>query len=478
MSEPLLLANGALKDRVVGFQTSQGLELQGSLLRLSPHAAAFEVYSADTLLRTSEVLQEFKIYSGGQPVYTGRAVVRELVNAGTVMICEANLDGSGFDAEFFQSAAQPEQLRERFNEFVHEWQKVCQVRPEFKVALADIQTFLIDLRRWGEQIELGIRSAPAAERVQRENETIVVLSPPIVSAINHLFAKFEDIAKSLGSESQPVHRNYAQRLLHPIVLRAPFASRAYLKPLGYAGDYEMVNMMLRDPKEGGSLFAKIFNVWLLQQDSAAAHRNRIEFLRERLVQESLRCMRLGRPMRILNLGCGPAGEIQKFLTEEGLADNAEFTLLDFNDETVNYATKVLGDLKRRLGRQTSITIEKKSVHRVIKDGGKPMVNIRERGFDFVYCSGLFDYLSDRTCKQLMNIFWSWTRPGGLVLATNVTPGSPNRGSLEMVLDWHLNYRSADQFSRVAPSETPADETRICSDDTGVNIFLEARKSDA
>jgi extracellular factor (EF) 3-hydroxypalmitic acid methyl ester biosynthesis protein len=78
----------------------------------------------------------------------------------------------------------------------------------------------------------------------------------------------------------------------------------------------------------------------------------------------------------------------------------------------------------------------------------------------------------------MNIFWSWTRPAGLVLATNVTPGSPNRGSLEMVLDWHLNYRSADQFSRVAPSETPADDIRICSDDTGVNIFLEARKSDA
>lgn len=473
-----MIANGASKDRVVGFQTSQGFELQGTLLRLSPHAAAFEVYGADTVLRTSEVLQEFKIYSRGQVVYTGRAVVRELVNTGTVVICEANLDDVGFDADFFLSVAQPDKVRDRFNEFVQEWQKVCQVLPEFKIALADIQTFLNDLRRWGEQIELGIRSLPAADRVQRENETIEKLQTQIVSAINHLFAKFEDIAKSLDSVSQPVHRSYAQRLLHPIVLRAPFASRAYQKPLGYAGDYEMVNMMLRDPKEGASLFAKVFNVWLLQQDSAAAHRNRIEFLRERLVQESLRCARRGRPLRILNLGCGPAGEIQKFLAEGAVADRAHFTLLDFNDETVAYTTRVLGDLKRRLGRRTEIAIEKKSVHRVIKDGSKPMANVPERGFDFVYCSGLFDYLTDRTCRQLMNIFWSWTRSGGLVLATNVTPGSPNRGSLEMVLDWHLNYRTADQFARIAPSEALADDTRICSDDTGVNIFLEARKSDA
>jgi extracellular factor (EF) 3-hydroxypalmitic acid methyl ester biosynthesis protein len=467
-----------LKASRVAFQSSQGHELQGGLLRLSRHAAAFELYSADVVLRTSQTLQEFRVYSHTQVVYSGRAVVRELVNAGSVMVCEVDLDDFSYDAAYFSSVTQTDQLRPRLGDFLGAWQKNWQVRPEFKVALADIQTFLVDLRRWVEQIELGIRSLPSADRLQKEKETIEKLSSQIVSVIDQLFAKFEDVAKSLDRESQPMHRSYAQRLLHPIVLCAPFAFRAYQKPLGYAGDYEMVNMMLRDPKEGESLFAKVFNVWLWQQGSAAAHRNRIEFLRERLGQETLRCLRYGRPMRVLNLGCGPAVEIQKFMAEGVLADHVQFTLLDFNDETVSYTTKVLGDLKRRLGRQTEIAIEKKSVHRVLKDGHKPMANCAEQGYDFVYCSGLFDYLSDRTCRQLMNIFWGWTRPGGLVLATNVTPGSPNRGSLEMVLDWHLNYRRPDQFARVAPNEAPADGTRIWSDDTGVNIFLEARKSDA
>jgi extracellular factor (EF) 3-hydroxypalmitic acid methyl ester biosynthesis protein len=477
MSEPLL-ANGESKDRVVAFHTSQGLKLEGGLLRLSPHSVAFEVYSAHSVLRTSEVLKEFKIFARGRTVYSGRAVVRVLVDAGTVQVCEANLDGSGFDADFFLLVAQPEKLRERFAEFFQEWQKVCQVLPEFKVALADIETFLMDLRRWSEQVELGISGTTETERMEKEQEAIEKLSPQMVSIIDELFVKFEEVAKSLDREAQPVHRSYAQRLLHPIVLRAPFAARAYHKPLGYAGDYEMVNMMLRDPKEGESLFARIFNVWLLQQDSAAAHRNRIEFLRQRLVQESLRCMRHQRPMRVLNLGCGPAGEIQKFLAEGAIADPVQFTLLDFNDETVHYTTRILGELKRRHGRHTEILVEKKSVHRVIKDGSKAMPDLAERGFDFVCCSGLFDYLSDRTCRQLMNIFWSWTRPGGLVLATNVTPVSPNRGSLEMVLDWSLNYRTTAEFRNVAPDEAPRDDTRIYGDDTGVNIFLEARKPDA
>lgn len=461
----------------VSFLNGLGSESRGTLLRLSRHGAAFELPGSEVVLRTSEALREFKIFAGERVVYSGRAVVRDLVNAGTAIVCEANLDDSSFDPEFFSFVAQPDLLRARFKEFVNDWQKVIQVQPEFKVALADIQTFLIDLRRWVEQIELGVRSSPVSDRVQLENAALDQLRGEVVPMLDSLFEKFEEIAMSLDSQEQAVHRSYAQRLLHPIVLCAPFAYRTYHKPLGYAGDYEMVNMMMRDPREGGSLFAKLFNVWLLEQDSASAHRNRVEFLRERLMQETLRCMRRGTPLKVLNLGCGPAGEVQKFLAES-IADHAQFTLLDFNDETVSYTTRVLGDLRRKLGRQTGIEVLKKSVHQVLKESTKPVVVGPDRGYDFVCCSGLFDYLSDRTCRQLTSIFWSWTRPGGLVLVTNVTPTSPNRGSLEMVLDWHLIYRNAERLATLAPAGAAPEDVRVYSDETAVNIFMEARKPDA
>jgi extracellular factor (EF) 3-hydroxypalmitic acid methyl ester biosynthesis protein len=96
-------------------------------------------------------------------------------------------------------------------------------------------------------------------------------------------------------------------------------------------------------------------------------------------------------------------------------------------------------------------------------------------FDFIYCAGLFDYLPDRTCKRLMSYFYQSLRPGGLVLATNVAPFSPNRGSLELILDWHLIYRDAARFAALQPEDAPEDSVRVQSDPTGVNIFLETRK---
>jgi hypothetical protein len=46
---------------LITFKTSQGLEVQATVLRVGPHAVAFEVYSARSVLRLSEVLTDFTI---------------------------------------------------------------------------------------------------------------------------------------------------------------------------------------------------------------------------------------------------------------------------------------------------------------------------------------------------------------------------------------------------------------------------------
>lgn len=47
--------------------------------------------------------------------------------------------------------------------------------------------------------------------------------------------------------------------------------------------------------------------------------------------------------------------------------------------------------------------------------------------------------------------------------------------MEHLLDWHLNYRRAGEFIKLAPSGAPPDSVRVIADDTGVNLFLEVRK---
>lgn len=127
-------ATGDQENSLAVFRTRQGVEVRATLLRVTRYAAACEVYSPDTVIQTSEALEDFRIFVNDQPVYSGRAVVRAYVNTGTFLVCSVDLDDFCFDAEFFKALSQEGRLRERFDDFMRQWQGVCKVLPEFKVA--------------------------------------------------------------------------------------------------------------------------------------------------------------------------------------------------------------------------------------------------------------------------------------------------------------------------------------------------------
>lgn len=56
-----MATNGEWKECLVVCKTGQGVELRGSLLRLTRFSVAFELYNPHAVLRTSEVLSDFRI---------------------------------------------------------------------------------------------------------------------------------------------------------------------------------------------------------------------------------------------------------------------------------------------------------------------------------------------------------------------------------------------------------------------------------
>ena len=466
-----------VKESLVLFQSSQGVELRANLLRLSRYLIVFEVYNPNAVLRLSEVLADFKVIVNERTIYSDRAVVANLLNTGSTVVCEAKLEEAGFIISSFSPLHADNRLYGRFDEFLGHWQQLYKVRPEFKVIIADMQTFLVDLRLWLEQVELSVRSVPSGNRLELELEAVREIGQTMVPAFDAMHETLETLSDQIEPELRPVHQTFSKRQLHPLVLCSPFAYRTYSKPLGYAGDYEMVNMIMRDPHEGSTLFAKLVNLWFLSQWPAKAHRNRIQYLKNCLRQESLRRARRGSPLRVLNLGCGPAREVQEFLAEDALADQAQFTLLDFNEETIEHASRTLEETKRRFARNCSIQFQKKSVHHLLREGAKPMVNGPQNQYDLIYCAGLFDYLSDKVCKQLVNYFLDRLAPGGLLAITNVDACKPFRHMLEFVLDWHLIYRNTRQSAFLIPEHLSPELVKIKRDPTTVNVFIEIRKPD-
>jgi extracellular factor (EF) 3-hydroxypalmitic acid methyl ester biosynthesis protein len=452
-------------------ETSQGLELRASLVHLSRHKVVFEVYHTQFALRTSEVLNNFRIMLSETPVYSGRAVVKGLINTGTIMVVEAELSEGWMDFDVVSLTEGINELPARYKEFLHRWYQFHKVLPEFKLWVAEVQTFLMDLRLWCDQIELGIRSSPAANRLDLELDVAARLAGGITESLNTFFERFEILAEKIEDASEPAHHAYIKRHLHPLVLCSPFAYRTFHKPLGYAGDYEMVNMLLRDAREGASLFAKLLNCWFIAQPPARAHRNRIEYLTGKLTEETLRVSAKGRSAQIFNLGCGPAAEVQRFIGESAVADRAKFMMLDFNEETLRFANTVLSESKQRHQRKTEIQLVKKSVMQILKTGSRAVPGAQ----DFIYCAGLFDYLPDRICKELLSILYDMLAPGGVLLATNVDCSNPIRNMLDYLLEWHLIYRTGAQMRTFAPEAAEANSVSVQADPTSVNVFLEVRK---
>jgi len=458
----------------VVFQTAEGLILRGTPLHLNRHAVVWKLHHPSLAPRLSETLNQFKIIFQERTVYAGRAVISNLVDAGIDIVCDATLDEASWAGLDFTAPPAAGQLTQEFKKFLGEWQKLYQVAPEFKVVLADLQIFLTDLRLWLEQVELGMRAAPATHRQSLEQKVTGELGPAILPLLTNFFEKFENQLRGLGPEQLPGHQAFARRQLHPLLLCSPFLYRCFAKPLGYAGDYEMVNMMMRAPLEGASLYAKIINLWFVRQPPAEAHRNRIQRLVKHIEEKAAQGARRGRPARILSVGCGPVHEVQEFLKESHLADHAHFTLLDFNQETLDYCQNTVTEAQTKFGRHTQFAFVKKSVQQIVKESARSDAATQ---YDLIYCAGLFDYLSDTVCQRLTDIFYGWLAPGGRLVTTNVDVCNPRRLTMDHIMEWHLFYRRSADLMALKPATAAADWCAVKSDPTGVNIYFEAQKPD-
>lgn len=460
---------------VVSGVNSQDITIRGTALRLSRQTVVFEIYAPSTILMLAEMLNDFTIVVQDRTVYFGRAVVRSLITTGSTEVCEAELSDGWTDIDVLIGLTERNRLAGEVQAHLQQWQKQYRVDSDLKLHVSDLQTFLMELRSWTGQVELGVRAAPTGDRGDLECQVTCEIADGAVPYLNGLFDKFEQLFERVEEPARALHRDFVRRQLHPLVLCAPFAYRTFCKPLGYAGDYEMVNMIWRNSPEGGSLYAKVLNTWFLRQPPAVAHRNRLQYLIEKLIEESTRARLEGRIARILSVGCGPGIEVGRFLEQQPVSDHAQFALLDFNEETLQHASAVLEQTRLRNHRRTTLTFLKRSVYQLLKESGRAVERSPQHRYDVVYCAGLFDYLVDSVCQRLMQIFHGWLAPGGLLILTNVDPSNPRRHTMETLLDWPLRYRRAGDLSRLLGRELPAQESVTRADLSGVNLFMEVRK---
>jgi extracellular factor (EF) 3-hydroxypalmitic acid methyl ester biosynthesis protein len=292
------------------------------------------------------------------------------------------------------------------------------------------------------------------------------VTEPLARELGDRLGEFELQARAIGDEG--LHAAFAQAELHPYLLDSPFAARTYTKPLGYAGDYEMVNMMLGESESAANgAFARLVDDVLTNVPVAHAHKNRISILERALIEEATSVNAAGRMCSILSMGCGPAMEIQHLLRRRELGGSI-LHLVDFNEQTIEYlGSRMNGSLAGPSNRPILKFFCQSLEEIATNDASDP----RRKTYDVVYCTGLFDYFADDMCRELVRRYLTWLRPGGVLITSNVHPSNPHRQCMEHLVEWFLVYRDEAQMRALAP---PAHSPRIFTDNTGLNVFSSIR----
>lgn len=457
-----------------------GCAIEAKVLRLSRHTVQAEVYDPNLALDPGCAIERLQVWVGEDCAYDGPAEMSKVIATGLNRICEFTMHGEWTGVPCATRSGRREQLDEEARGFIARWRNSRGIRPQFMLAVAGAEAFFRDLRDWMPKLELSW----TAEGPEEEHAAMNELLDRITPVMNEVLAPFEAEARRVPEEFMGIHAEYLRASLHPLLLCSPFVHRCFTKPLGFPGDYGIMNRMLGEPFEGEGLFARVINAWVIRSAAGDAYRHRVQFLENVLSTETARVAAdRGRTCQVLSLGCGAASEVQQFIRHDTNCEHASFTLLDFSSDAIRYAREQIAAAAEGSRRPAFVTAVEFSVQQMLAAGGRLLGNpsrqragMLERGrYDVIYCAGLFDYLSDRICRRLLEIFWVLGAPGSIIVASNFAPVNPIRAFMDYVLDWRLIYRDEPTVRALAANDTLDPDAKTIPAPGGVEVFLQMRK---
>lgn len=422
--------------------------------------------ATEPLVFAGDRVESLEVTIGERTLFRGSGTVRRISEDGARVVVGIELEGGGIDlAEFYRQG-----MRRSFAQRLHEFQEAAgrkvAIRENFKAWVADLRNDLEGLRSFLRAEEENYSSEDLSTRIETERQVLDELSPFICKQMFLARDQLAALAADFTEEEHAAHRAYIKAEVMHLVSEAPFIRRAYTKPLGYAGDYEMMNMLYRDHREGASLFAKALNVYVTAEEAAVANINRIEYLGN-LIRTRIAASNRER-VRIASIGCGPSQEISALLRQSPeLGARLEVALIDQEERAIAQCERELAPFARSTGLRVQFIRE--SLRKLLTTASLGDA-LGER--ELIYSAGLFDYLSDRTFRVLLSTLYDALSEGGLVAVGNVATGNPSRWTLEYLLEWFLNHRTPDELRALASNLSPAPSLmEVSSEPSGYNLFL-------
>jgi SAM-dependent methyltransferase len=348
----------------------------------------------------------------------------------------------------------------------------------YRRAVQDVATVLLHWRRLLDQREDDLRSSPSDQAPREIIQDLEEVSEKRLRA--DWFAtrsRANSEADRILSDAPAALRSakiLTETLVTPILACAPIWRRAYEKPRGYPGDFELMNYMYEETRCGDSVFARIMHQLGREERLAATVRNRRDLLARKIREATRRVaqQKLG-PVRITNIGSGPARELEDLVRSSGLDGRALVYLVDQDEAALAHAFERVTRASASFPDEIELRCRHVSFGQLLRQS---ILLDEFRNQDLIYSAGLLDYLPDGIAQTLVTRLVELLRPGGCVLVGNAAVDSGVRWVPDFVLDWSMIYRTREEMLSLAAQARGVESVSVEADDSRAWHFLLIRKA--
>ena len=451
-----------------------GGEWTGNVVDISKYGTSFVLDKDPPILRVGQTLGNFRLVIGTELVFEGKATTINLRKENDGLVVGISFQQNQVDLDKILYLGKESSLQQETIRNVISYQVSGKIDSAFKSEIADLRYFLENLKAGFERSEIQIKMEPGNKQEKLERCIIDSAGKHAYSIIHTSMKRISRVVTGFDKDLDDLHKDYFRRQLQELFLMDPFVNRSYKKPLGFAGDFEMMNILYRDCYEGETLFGKFLNNYSRRLPAAQAVRNRAPYMVNK-IQNVFKgtLLKKGRhiPM-ITSVGCGPAMEIQNFLSSSDTKRECEINLIDSDKNALLYCQDQILEIKASVRHKARIKFLHKSIVEIFKEDGEVLV---KRGQDLIYAIGVFDYLSTDVAKKLIRVLYELLSPNGILIVGNFDPINETRNYMDYAMDWYLIYRNGKEMMDLSTNLPPSSKSKIEKDPSGVNNFLVIKK---
>jgi SAM-dependent methyltransferase len=298
--------------------------------------------------------------------------------------------------------------------------------------------------------------------VKEEVQTLDIDQTDIDAYVKEIFAKngpdkedypvFYGLVDQIKAEDVESFRQKVE----PILNRDSLFGFSYTKPFGYSGDFFIIEKIYQYYVNPDERYRK-WDEFLHSAGAVIAVRNRKTLAIK--IFEQLNEKAMGLRQDVLILGSGPVTETFEFF-ERNQNNSLVFEMLDLDKRAISYAKS------KNRKYLSAMTFHNANVIRFTP--GKK--------FDLIWSAGLFDYFKSKHFVYLLKRYYEFLKEDGEMIIGNFNVENPSRRSMEILGDWFLYHRSADELKHFA-MQAGIEESKIdvIQEPLGINLFLRVKK---